>query len=70
MDSEAEQWLAHPVVGGRVRDALRGTPWMEMLFDPRNGQMMRAIPLQRLTRFPGFPLPEEDLAQLVTDANA
>lgn len=70
VDSEAEQWLAHPVVGGRVRDALRGTPWMEMLFDPRNGQMMRAIPLQRLTRFPGFPLPEEDLAQLVTDANA
>jgi beta-glucosidase len=32
-----------------------------MLFDPQNGRMMRAIPLQRLSRFPGFPLSEQQV---------
>ena len=70
VDAEAEEWLAHPVAGDAVRSALEGTMWSEMLFDEHNGQMMRAIPLQRLTRFPGFPLAEGDLPELVVKANA
>ena len=37
-----------------------------MLFDQHNGQMMRAIPLQRLSRFPGFPVTEPDVEAAVT----
>ncbi|WP_432540915.1 glycoside hydrolase family 3 C-terminal domain-containing protein [Kineococcus sp. SYSU DK002] len=69
LDSEAGEWLAHPVAGDRVRGALAGTPWEEMLFDPHNGQMMRAIPLVRLTRFPGFPIAETELPGLLADAS-
>ncbi|WP_432562675.1 glycoside hydrolase family 3 C-terminal domain-containing protein [Kineococcus sp. SYSU DK003] len=69
-DSEAEEWLAHPSAGEKVREALEGTAWSEMMFDPHNGQMMRAIPLLRLTRFPGFPIAESDLPKLLSEADA
>ncbi len=36
-----------------------------MLFDPQHGAMMRAIPLLRLTRFPGFPITETELPGLI-----
>ena len=68
--SEAEEWLAHPVAGPRLRAALGEGQWTQMLDDPHNGQMMRAIPLQRLTRFPGFPVAEADLERLAAEANA
>jgi beta-glucosidase len=71
--SEAELWLAHPVGGPRLRALLDaagpGSP-AEMLDDPQHGQMMRAIPLVRLTRFPGFPVAESDLERLAAEANA
>jgi beta-glucosidase len=51
-DSTAEQWLAHPVLGPRLRHATEGTPLAEMLFHPESGRMMRAIPMRRLARFP------------------
>ena len=70
LDAEAEEWLAHPVAGAAVRSALEGTPWHDMLFDEHNGQMMRAIPLLRLSRFPGFPIAETDLPELLAAANA
>jgi beta-glucosidase len=70
VDAEAEEWLAHPVAGDVVRKAVEGTDWGKNLFDPHNGQMMRAIPLRRLTRFPGFPIAEADLPKLVAEANA
>ncbi|GAA0303902.1 glycoside hydrolase family 3 C-terminal domain-containing protein [Kineococcus aurantiacus] len=69
-DSELGTWLAHPGAGDVVRRALDGTPWHDMVFDERNGEMMRAIPLLRLTRFPEFPVSEDDLPALVADANA
>ena len=68
-DSEAEQWLAHPVAGPALRATIGGTPWEQMLFDPQHGQMMRAIPLVRLTRFPGFPVAEDELPRLLADAD-
>ncbi|WP_448058565.1 hypothetical protein [Cellulomonas hominis] len=41
-----------------------------MLFDPEQGQMMRAIPMVRLPRLPGFPIAEGELAAWVAEANA
>ncbi len=60
-DSPVDAWLQHPVAGALVRESLGEGQWTAMLDDPQHGQMMRAIPLVRLTRFPGFPIAEEDL---------
>ncbi|MEW1957370.1 glycoside hydrolase family 3 C-terminal domain-containing protein [Kineococcus sp. NPDC059986] len=65
LDSELEVWLQHPDAGPVVRERVDGTPWAGMLFDPQHGAMMRAIPLLRLTRFPGFPIAETDLPGLL-----
>ncbi|NAZ82662.1 beta-glucosidase [Kineococcus sp. R8] len=69
-DSEVGEWLAHPVAGPALRDVIAGSPFEAMLDDPHNGQMMRAIPLVRLARFPGSPVPEASLADWATTANA
>ncbi len=50
--ASAEVWLAHPEGGPWLEAALDGHPFAPLLFDPINGEMMRAIPLQRLSRFP------------------
>ncbi|WP_432512545.1 glycoside hydrolase family 3 C-terminal domain-containing protein [Kineococcus sp. SYSU DK001] len=69
-DSDLATWLAHPAAGPVLLQALAGTPWHDLVFDAHNGEMMRAIPLLRLTRFPGFPLAESDLPGLLADADA
>ncbi|WP_250445738.1 glycoside hydrolase family 3 C-terminal domain-containing protein [Actinotalea sp. C106] len=53
-------WLDHPEVGPRLREHLGG-PFEAMLDDPAHGEMMRAIPAVRMSRFPGFPLDEAEL---------
>ncbi|GAB3454756.1 glycoside hydrolase family 3 C-terminal domain-containing protein [Kineococcus endophyticus] len=65
LDSELEVWLQHPDAAAAVRERIDGTPWAGMLFDPQHGAMMRAIPLLRLTRFPGFPITETELPGLI-----
>ncbi|WP_309134327.1 glycoside hydrolase family 3 C-terminal domain-containing protein [Cellulomonas sp.] len=67
-DSTAEQWLAHPALGARLRAALEGTGTAHMLFAPETGQMMRAIPMRRLARFPGSPVDEEWLEKAAAEA--
>ncbi|MFF9045990.1 fibronectin type III-like domain-contianing protein [Streptomyces parvulus] len=64
-DSPAEEWLAHPSAGPWLRDAVGDEGFGAILFDPDNGQMMRAIPLRRLSRFPGFPLSEGQIDDAV-----
>ncbi|SDJ39501.1 glycoside hydrolase family 3 C-terminal domain-containing protein [Streptomyces indicus] len=64
-DASAEHWLAHPAAGAWLREALGTEGFGAMLSDPRNGPMMRAIPLSRLVRFPGFPVDEEQVAAAV-----
>jgi beta-glucosidase len=59
-ESTADAWLDHPQAGPWLRERLAGM-FEAMLFDPQNGQMMRAVPLQRLSRFPGFPVSEQDV---------
>ena len=60
-ESTAEQWFGHPLGGPWLRDALGDGPFARVMAHPVNGEMMRAIPLQRLSRFPGFPLSEDEV---------
>jgi len=69
-DSEVGEWLTHPVAGPALRAEIAGTGFEGMLDDPHNGQMMRAIPLVRLARFPGSPVAEDSLAERAAAANA
>ncbi|RSN62337.1 hypothetical protein DMH12_05180 [Streptomyces sp. WAC 04229] len=54
-DSPAEDWLSHRDAGPWLREAVGDQGFGAILFDPHSGQMIRAIPLRRLSRFPGFP---------------
>jgi beta-glucosidase len=64
-ESTVDVWLEHPVAGPWLREQLGEGMFTAMLFDPTNGQMMRAIPLVRLSRFPGFPVGEPEVAAAV-----
>jgi len=57
-ESTAEAWLAHPEAGPWLREQLADAEFGRLLSDPRNGQMLRAVPLVRLSRMPGFPVRE------------
>ncbi|WP_305786436.1 beta-glucosidase family protein [Symbioplanes lichenis] len=61
--STADEFLAHPQAGEWLKERIGG--FGAMLFDPQHGQMMRAIPLVRLSRFPGSPLSESDIDEAV-----
>ncbi|GAA2467534.1 glycoside hydrolase family 3 C-terminal domain-containing protein [Winogradskya humida] len=65
-ESTVDGWLAHPDAGTWLREQLADGPFDAMLFDPKNGQMMRAIPLLRLSRFPGFPVTEPQVGEAVS----
>lgn len=64
-DSSAEEWLSHADAGPWLRAAIGDEGFGAIIADPHNGQMIRAIPLQRLSRFPGFPLSEEQIDEAV-----
>ncbi|HEY5515034.1 MAG TPA: glycoside hydrolase family 3 C-terminal domain-containing protein [Pengzhenrongella sp.] len=66
----ASVWLDHPVAGPRLRAALGPGSMAAMLLGENSAEMMTSIPLVRLTRFPGFPIAEQDLAGLAAEANA
>ena len=65
-DSTLEAWLHHGEAGPWIREALVGSFFESMIFDPVNGEMFRAIPLQRLSRMPGFPVVEEQVDAAVS----
>ena len=65
-ESTAAAWLAHPEAGPWLREALGDGEFAALLFDPGHGEMMRAIPVQRLSRFPGFPVSEVEVDEAVT----
>jgi beta-glucosidase len=64
-ESSVDGWLEHPAAGPWLREQLGEGMFTAMLSDPTNGQMMRAIPLVRLSRFPGFPVAEPDVEAAV-----
>ena len=65
VESTVDAWLADPVAGPWLRESLGQGEFATLLFDPESGRMMRAIPLQRLSRFPGFPLSEQQVEEAV-----
>jgi beta-glucosidase len=65
LESTADVWLAHPAAGPWLRAALGESEFAALLSDPQHGEMMRAIPLQRLSRFPGFPVGEAEVQEAV-----
>ena len=73
VDSTAEEFLARKDARDWLTGTLANTPLGARLFNERYGRMMRAIPLVRLSRFPGAPFTEATLADAVrrfTSANA
>jgi beta-glucosidase len=68
-DSTVSAWLDHPVAGPRLRADLGDGEFAAMLSDPQHGEMMRAIPLVRMSRFPGFPVREGELVGRAAEAN-
>jgi beta-glucosidase len=65
LESTVDAWLADPVAGPWLRESLGEGEFGALLFDPQSGRMMRAIPLQRLARFPGFPVSEQQVEEAV-----
>ncbi|RBY75801.1 beta-glucosidase [Geodermatophilus sp. TF02-6] len=61
VEATADAWLAHPQAGPWLRQSLGDGEFARLMSDPRNGQMLRAVPLQRLSRMPGFPISEEQV---------
>lgn len=64
-DCTVDGWLAHPGASAWLRQALGSGGFADMLFNPKNGQMLRAIPLGRLSRLPGFPISEQQVDEAV-----
>jgi hypothetical protein len=65
-ESTADAWLAHPEAAPWLRDQLAGAEFGRLMFHPRKGQMLRAVELLRLSRQPGFPVPEHAVTEAVT----
>lgn len=72
-DSTVGEWLAHPVGGRILADALAqsgGGAVAGMLADPGLRRMAESMPLNRVAAFPGSPVTAEQIRQLVAAANA
>ncbi|NUU25049.1 MAG: beta-glucosidase, partial [Streptomycetaceae bacterium] len=69
-DSTADAWLTHPEAGAWLRSVLTEEGIGAMLLDPHTSRMVAAIPLERLARFPGFPLDDRQIAEAVSKFNA
>ena len=69
-DSTADQWFVHPEGGPWLHEALGDSDFARLMADPRNGEMLRAVPLVRLTRMPGFPVTEEEVSRAVSRLRA
>jgi beta-glucosidase len=60
-ESTADAWFAHPLAGPWLREVLGDGEFAALLAHPGHGRMLRAVPLQRLSRMPGFPVTEDDV---------
>lgn len=67
LESTSDDWLDHPVAGERFRTLVAGSKLGDALFDPDHGAMMRAIPVVRLTLFPGSPITQGQLTRLLEE---
>lgn len=65
IESTVDAYLAHHDAGTWLRTTIAGSTFEGMFFDPQHGEMMRAIPLVRLSRFPGSPVSETEVEEAV-----
>lgn len=70
IESTVEAYLAHPEADAWIRTTIAGTTFEGMFFDPQHGEMIRAIPLVRLSRFPGSPVSETEVEEAVARFSA
>ena len=49
---------------------LGDSDFARLMADARNGEMLRAVPLVRLTRMPGLPVSEEQVSRAVSRLGA
>ena len=68
--SPARRWLDHPVMGPALRRHLGDGPLLQVLDSQELGPTLGAFPMSRICRFPGSPLSEDDLAQLLGEGGA
>jgi beta-glucosidase len=61
-NSTADEWLADPARGPWLRARLEGTGYADILTDSLAHDLMGPTPLERLTRFPGFPVTSAEVA--------
>ena len=67
--SDVGEWLDHPVLGPKLQEALGGGPLSGLFADPQHAMMVRSIPVERLSRFPGFPVSEAALHEWAAQAH-
>lgn len=67
--SDLGEWLDHPVLGPRLQEALGSGPMSGLFADPQHALMMRSIPVERISRFPGFPVGEATLHEWAVQAH-
>ena len=67
-DSTLAEWVRHPL--GSVLLAERAPGFVALAEDPDAGEMMGAMPMSRLVRFPGMPLDEDAYTALLAEVEA
>ncbi|MFM2077075.1 MAG: hypothetical protein RJA49_965 [Actinomycetota bacterium] len=65
VECTVDEWLAHPKASAWLLESLGDGQFSKMMFNPTHGQMFRAIPLQRLSRMPYFPVSEAEVEAAV-----
>jgi beta-glucosidase len=64
-DSSVGEWLAHPVGGPALREALDGGQGAAVIRDPEILRMVESLPLRRLVSMSGGRLDLGDIDQLI-----
>jgi beta-glucosidase len=70
LESSIGEVIAHPVAGPIIMQSLAGGESGGLLADPSMFKMMESFPIGRLASFPGMPVNEEQLEQLIALSNA
>ena len=68
-ESTIGEVIAHPVAGPIVMQAMSNSPTAGLVNDPSMFKMMASFPIGRLANFPGMPIDDEQVDQLIALAN-
>jgi len=68
-ESTIGEVMANPVAGPIVLQAMTNSPTAGLVNDPSMFKMMASFPIGRLANFPGMPIDDEQVDQLIALAN-